>query len=237
MVRAGQPDRRAEPDAHRIQANPPRRRERARGPPSDPLGVCLVANAPQPARLVWAGHWFGGGAARRPAPSLRLVAVVQCPSRQRRDEPGQNGPADRLAIPHAGRPAGPRGTGARRVRPHHEERPRGHRPYQAAREASRAVLGGRAAQPVRRCALTSTAEGPARAPLQSQLSLSASPSRAPLLAHGQRGRGRPPEHRLTSKREPRVTPATSSRGPQRWALNGRSVTVYVRAPTRPDSRP
>src|ERR1700687_3028587 len=176
MVAAGQPDRRAEPDAQRTQADTPWWRQRTRGPPSDPVGLRVVADAIEPAWLVWARERPGGWAARGPPPSLRVVAAVQRAARQRRDEPGQNRPAHRRAVSGAGRPAGPRGVGPRRVRPHKEKCPGCHGPYAAAREAPGAVVGGRAAKSVRRRALAPAAARPSGPAGEGKLRLSASPS-------------------------------------------------------------
>ena len=83
-------------------------------PARDPLGVRLVADPGQPARLVRARQRAGRGRRRgcrtgpgRTAPGLPGVAAVHRAAGQRRDEPGQDRPPDRRALPGPGRPGRP----------------------------------------------------------------------------------------------------------------------------------
>ena len=80
-----------------------------RGPAGDPLGVRVVADAGEPARLVRAGQRDRGGEpARRPGghgaglrAGVRGVAAAAGAARQRGNEPRQNGPRDRREVPRA----------------------------------------------------------------------------------------------------------------------------------------
>ena len=101
-------------------------------PARDPVGLRLVADPDEPARMVRPGQRAGRRRRRRrprrAAPRVPRVAAVPRAAGERRDEPGQDGPADRGALPGPGRPRGPDRDGARRVRPHPPPRPHRDRP-------------------------------------------------------------------------------------------------------------
>ena len=90
-------------------------------PARDPLGLRLVADPDEPAGLVRPGQRARRHRRRRrprrAAPRLPRLAAVRRAAGERRDEPGQDRPADRGALPGPGRPRRPDRDGARRVRP------------------------------------------------------------------------------------------------------------------------
>ena len=175
VVRRGHAAGGARPAADRLAPRPSRPVGRvARRPARDPVGVLLVAGAHQPGRLVRAGHRARGGRRpRRAARRVRPVAAVHHDDRQRRDVAGQDGPADRRALPRPRRPRRPGRPGARGDgadpqvgAAHHRQRrdpvppphPRPRRP--AAQPVRRRPLAAAAARAARACA-------PARRPSRS----------------------------------------------------------------------
>ena len=88
-------------------------------PAGDPVGLRLVADPAEPAGLVRAGPRAGRHRRRRrcrgAAPRVPRVAAVRRAARQRGDEPGQDGPADRGPLPRPRRPGRPDRDGAGRV--------------------------------------------------------------------------------------------------------------------------
>src|SRR5439155_1518022 len=120
------------------------------GPACDSMGVRLVADAAEPSGLVWHGKRAFGGAARRFAPRLRRMAALQRDAGQRRDEPRQDRPPDRRALPRAWRTLRPDGEGAWRVRPDERVGARGDWSSPPARGSEGSVVGDRAAQSIRR---------------------------------------------------------------------------------------
>ncbi len=136
-------------------------------PAGDPVGLRLVADPAEPAGLVRAGQRAGRHRRcrrrRGAAPRLPRVAAVRRAARQRGDEPGQDGPADRGPLPRPRRPRRPDRDGAGRIRPDQATGAHRHRARPAAGRPARAVPRGRAARPVRGRALLLAATGARRA--------------------------------------------------------------------------
>ena len=213
LVRPDQPAGRDRRPAHRLapgQARPCglpggcRARHGPGRPARDPLGLRLVADPDEPARVVRPGQRPGRRRRRRrprrAAPRVPRLAAVRRAAGERGDEPGQDGPADRGALPGPGRPRGPDRDGARRVRPHPPPRARRDRPRPPAGQPARAVPRRLAPRPLRGRPVLPAAPRPGRPPRHRSPGRRARAPGAPAPAHRQRRSRRPPEHRLTSRR-------------------------------------
>ena len=183
-------------------------------PARDPLGLRLVADPDEPARVVRPGQRPGRRRRRRrprrAAPRVPRLAAVRRAAGERGDEPGQDGPADRGALPGPGRPRGPDRDGARRVRPHPPPRARRDRPRPPAGQPARAVPRRLAPRPLRGRPVLPAAPRPGRPPRHRSPGRRARAPGAPAPAHRQRRSRRPPEHRLT-----RARPRARSKPPHR----------------------
>ena len=181
-----------------------RRARRGPGRPArDSVGLRLVADPVEPAGLVRPGQRAGRHRRRgRPGrAALRLpgVAAVRRAAGQRGDEPGQDRPPDRRALPGPGRPGRPDRARAGRIRPHPAAGPHRDRPRPPAGQPARALPRRLAPRPVRGRPVLPAASRPGRAPRQRSRPAGrrARAPGAPAPADRQRRSRRPPEHRLT----------------------------------------